>query len=142
MKKSSLLTIIITSLAVAVWAQKINALRVPEKVKTSFTKEYPGVAGKWEKEAGKYEVNFKKNGHTMSMTIEPNGSIVETETDILISELPAPAATYIKGHYPGKQIKEASRIINADRSVNYEARVNGKDLIFDTNGKFIKEAKD
>lgn len=78
----------------------------------------------------------------MSAIIQPNGSIIETETDIKITDLPAKAASYVQEHYPGKPVKEASKIINADRSVNYEARVSGKDVIFDINGKFIKEAKD
>jgi len=129
-------------LAIVTYGQKINASKVPATVKASFNSAYPGVMAKWEKEDGNYEVNFKKDGIAMSVVIQPNGSIIETESDTRITDLPAAIASYVGKHYPGKQIKEASKIINADRSVNYEARVNGKDLIFDANGKFIKEAKD
>ena len=129
-------------LAFAANAQKINASKVPAVVKASFAKAYPAVAAKWEKEDGNYEVNFNKGGHAMSAVIERNGSIIETETAIKISDLPVKVAAYVKEHYSGNPIKESSMIINADRSESYEARVDGKDLIFDRNGKFIKEAKD
>ena len=124
------------------YGQKIAASKVPAAVKASFNSAYPGITAKWEKEGSNYEVNFRKGGRAMSAVIEPSGSITETETTIGISELPSKVAAYITGHYPGKQIKEASKIIKADRSVNYEAEVNGKDVIFDANGKFIREAKD
>ncbi len=142
MKKLSMLTIIATSLAFAACGQKIDASKVPANVKASFAKAYPGITAKWEKENGKYEVNFKKDGNTMSVLIETNGNITETETDIKTSDLPATVLAYVKEHYAGKKIKEAAKLVKADGSVNYEAEVNGKDVIFDANGKFIKEAKD
>lgn len=48
----------------------------------------------------------------------------------------------IKECYKGKTIKEGAKITTADGTVNYEAEVDGKDVIFDTNGKFLKEVKD
>ena len=142
MKKLMMMTVLGASLAFVACGQKLDASKVPAVVKASFAKEYPGISPKWEKENGNYEVNFKKDGNTMSLLIQPNGSIVETEMDIKIGDLPATVLAYVKEHYPGKNIKEAAKITKADRSVNYEAEVNGKDVIFDANGKFIKEAKD
>jgi hypothetical protein len=142
MKKVSILVMMFASFAISACAQKLDASKVPAAVKASFVKEYPGSIAKWEKENGNYEVNFKKDGTNMSLLIQPNGSIVETETDIKITDLPATVLAYVKEHYPGKNVKEAAKIVKADRSVNYEAEVNGKDVIFDINGKFIKEAKD
>ncbi len=142
MKKLLMMMFIGVSVAFVACGQKIDASKVPAAVKASFAKEYPGITPKWEKENGNYEVNFKQNGNTMSLLIMPNGSIVETETDIRVDELPATVLAYVKEHYPGKNIKEAAKITRADRSMNYEAEVNHKDLIFDVNGKFIKEAKD
>lgn len=123
-------------------SQKLEASKVPTAVKASFEKKYPGVTAKWEKENGNYEVNFKNGANTMSVLIEPNGSITETEMDIKVSELPATVLTYVKEHYPGKNIKEGAKIIKADGTVNYEAEVGGTDIIFDTNGKFLRETKD
>lgn len=78
----------------------------------------------------------------MSAVIDKNGTIVETETDIPISDLPELVLDYLKKQYPGAKIKGTAKVVNANGDVNYEAEVNHKDVIFDVNGKFIKEAKD
>jgi Putative beta-lactamase-inhibitor-like, PepSY-like len=123
-------------------AQKIDAAKVPAAVTGSFEKKYPGTAAKWEKEDGNYEVNFKKNGNSMSAVINTDGTIMETEMDIKIAELPTAILHYVKENYKGKTIKEGAKITKADGTVNYEAEVAGKDVIFDADGKFIKEVKD
>lgn len=122
--------------------QKIDASKVPAAVKATVAKQYPGIAVKWEKEDGKFEASFKQNGSSMSALYLPNGTMTETEVDIKVSDLPAAALAYVKEHYKGKSIKEGAKITKADGTVNYEAEVNGKDVIFDANGKFLKEAKD
>ena len=78
----------------------------------------------------------------MSVIIEPNGTITETEIDIKVAELPVTVLTYVKEHYKGKTVKEASKITKADGTINYEAEVSGTDVIFDASGKFLKESKD
>ena len=123
-------------------AQNIDASKVPAAVKASFQKKYPGVTGKWEKEGGKYEVNFKQNANTVSLLVEPTGAITETETDLRIADLPAPALSYVKEHYRGKTIRGGTKIAKADSSVNYEVEVAGTDVIFDVSGKFLKEIKE
>ena len=115
---------------------------VPNAVKMSFSKEYPNEKGIWEKEKNQYEVNFKQNGNSMSVLYDVNGNKRETETDIKTSGLPASASTYISTHFEGRKIKEASMITKAGGEVNYEAEVNGRDLIFDKDGKYLRAAKD
>ena len=115
---------------------------MPAAVKASFDKLYPGIKTNWEKEAGKYEAGFKKNGVTMSVLFEATGTVAETEIDIKVTSLPAAVLAYVKEHYKGKSIKEASKITKADGTINYEAQVGGKYVIFDVNGNFIKEAKE
>ena len=133
---------ICASASLAACAQKTSASKVPAIVKASFEKKYPGVAATWEKEDGNYEVNFKKDGNIMSVILNADGAITETETDIKISDLPSAASTYVKAHYNGKHIKESAKIIKEDGTVNYEANVAGTDVIFDADGKFLREAKD
>lgn len=123
-------------------AQKIDASKVPAAVKTAFAKQYPGATAKWEKEDGKYEAGFKQNGNTMSALFGANGTMTESEIDIEVSDLPAAVLAYVKEHYKGKTIKEGAKITKADGTVNYEAEVAGKDVIFDANGKFLKEVKE
>lgn len=78
----------------------------------------------------------------MSAVIDKSGTIMETETDIAVIELPQNVQSYLKTHYKGIKVKEAAKIVKANGEVNYEGEVNGKDVIFDKNGKFIKIARD
>ena len=137
-----MMSALFATIGFAACAQKLDASKVPAAVKAAFAKQYPGAVAGWEKENGKYEVNFKQNGNTMSALYETNGTLAETEMDIKVADLPATVQAYVKEHYKGKTVKEAAKITKADGTVNYEAEVNGKDVIFDVNGKFIKEAKD
>ncbi|MEP7375906.1 MAG: PepSY-like domain-containing protein [Chitinophagaceae bacterium] len=142
MRKILMPALAITVIAFSACAQKIDASKVPDAVKASFTKQFPGVTAKWEKENGKYEAEFKQKGNSMSAVFEANGNMDETEIEIKASDLPAAVLTYIKEHYKGKIIKEAAKINHTDGTVNYEAEVDGKDIIFDVAGNFIKEAND
>ena len=141
MKKIVAFIAFITAISFAASAQKIDAGKVPTSVKTSFTKQFPGVATKWEKENGKYEASFKKDGNTMSALFEKNGTMTESETDIKVSALPAAVLAYVKANYKSKTIKEAAKITKSDGTIMYKAEVDGKDVIFDSNGKFVKVMK-
>jgi len=142
MKKLFALLTVMTCIFFAASGQQLKEAQVPSKVKLAFNKSYPKTMGKWELEDNKYEVNFKSEGKTMSAVIDKMGNITETETDIAVSELPASVTDYVKQHYKGAKITEASTIKKNGGEMNYEARVKGKDVIFDANGKFMKVAKD
>ena len=116
-----------------------TAQDVPAAVKNSFEKNFPGIAVKeWDKEEDKYEANFSENGKTMSATFTADGVLKETETDIKIETLPAAVTSYIQSNYKNATIKEAAIIVRGDSKM-YEAEVKGKDLLFDEQGKFLKE---
>ena len=115
---------------------------MPLAVKASFAKIYPGITAKWEKEDGNYEAGFKKDGNHMSATFQPGGTFMESEIGIKESELPAASLNYIKANYRGKSLKESAKITSGNGTVTYEAEIEGKDVIFDSNGNFLKEAKD
>ena len=134
--------IVAAVIALSAFGQKLNESQVPSAVKTAFEKKYPSVKASWDKEDANYEANFKQNGKAMSALIDKNGTIVETETDIPVTDLPKTAQDYMKKNYPGIKIEEAARIVKANGDINYEAEVHHRDVIFDANGKFIKEAKD
>ena len=128
---------------IPVFAQKMDASKVPAPVKSTFSKNFPGITSvKWEKEKGNYEANFKQNEQKMSALIDANGSLLETETAIDASSLPSEALIYIGANYKGEKIKEAAKLKMANGDINYEAEVKGKDLIFDVRGNFIKSQKD
>jgi len=128
-------------LTITLIAQKMGS--TPDAVKTAFTKAYPGATKvKYEKEDGNYEVSFVMKGNEGSVIYNAKGVMQESEQEMKVTELPAIIATYMKEHYKGVTVKGAAKITKADGSVNYEAAVKGKDLIFDANGKFLKEAKE
>ena len=142
MKKVIILFAIIAG-AFGVNAQKVNETDVPAVVKTQFKALYPSVtAVKWEKEDGNYEANFSENKVETSATFNASGKLQETEQAIAIASLPKGATDYLAKNLAGKKVKEASKIKGADGKVSYEAEVDGVDYTFDSDGKFIKSAKD
>lgn len=135
-----LVAVMITSFT---FAQKIKENAVPSVVKNAFQKQYPSAKEvKWEMENGNYEVNFDLNEVDHSVLMDVNGKVLETEVEIKITELPAGVLEYVKNNYSGQKVKEAAKITDAKGIITYEAEIKGKDLIFDSNGKFIKESKD
>ncbi|MEP7236432.1 MAG: PepSY-like domain-containing protein [Ferruginibacter sp.] len=142
MKKLMMISALATIVTMSACAQKLDASKVPAAVKAAFKKQYPGVTAKWEKEDGDYEAGFKQNGNEMSTVFDAAGTMKESEMEIKASELSANIQAYVAQHYKGKTIKDAAKITMANGTVNYEANVNGKDVIFDANGNFLKEAKD
>ena len=122
--------------------QGIDNSKVPTAVKNSFAKDFPGSFAKWDIEKSDYEGNFNKDGKTMSALYNAEGIRQETETDINVSDLPAPVQDYITKNYPGKKIKEAAIITKGNGEVNYEAEVSDIDVLFTQDGKFIKTVKD
>jgi hypothetical protein len=113
---------------------------VPSTVQSSFTKLFPGIAvKKWDKEEGKYEANFTKEGKQMSAVFDANGNLEETETVIAVDHLPASVIPYIKEHYKGSKIEEAAMVLKSNGEKIYEAEIKGKDIVFDAKGKFLKE---
>lgn len=126
--------------AIAVFAQKSVA---PESAKAAFAKAYPNATKvKWEKEDGNFEVSFVLNGNELSAIYNAKGVLQESEHEMKVSELPAAVIAYMKEHYKGITVKGAAKITKTDGSINYEAAIKGKDVLFDANGKFLREVKD
>lgn len=111
---------------------------IPAAAKASFAKLHPQASAvKWDKEDGGYEVNFKENGKTMSVVMNSQGKLKETETDIAVSQLPAVIRDYVAKQMPGKKISEAAMIVDGAGVTKYEAEVGGKDLLFRADGQPI-----
>lgn len=142
MKQLFLIVFTIVIAGYSAYGQKLKEVQVPAATKTAFQKLYPGVPARWDKEDENYEANFKQDGKTMSAIIDKNGTIVETETMIPVSDLPASISAYMKEHYKGIKVKEAAKIVKANGDVHYEAEITHRDILFDANGKFIKEEKE
>ncbi len=129
--------------AIPAFAQKMDASKVPAPVKATFSKTFATVKdAKWEKENGNFEANFTQFGTKMSATFDANGAWLETENAIAVNALPPAAASYLATNYKGEKIKGAAKLKMANGETHYEAEVKGIDVLFDSNGKFIKTQKD
>lgn len=137
--KKTLITGTLLLFALAASAQKMNEKSIPTKVQDALHKQYPTAKEiTWEKEGSKYEGAFELNETEMSVLLDANGKILETEVEIGIQHLPKKATDYLALNYKGQKIKEAAKITDASGIVSYEAEIKGKDLLFDANGTFIK----
>lgn len=143
MKKLILLIACAGLFSFSVSAQKMDVARVPAAVKATFAKQFPTATDvNWEKEGKEYEVAFKNKGQAMTVSLDAKGTLLETETGLKSSELPAAIQKYLSDNYKGKTIQSADKTV-AGTKVTYEVVVEkGKELVFDANGKFIKKAKD
>ena len=141
MKRLFIKVIVVGICGFSASGQKLKESQMPAAARAAFQRHYPNTKANWDKEDANYEVNFKKDGKGMSVLIQ-DGTIVETETMISLNELPALAFDYMNQHYKGIKLKDAARIVKANGEVNYEAEIVHKDIVFDGNGKFLKEEKE
>lgn len=143
MQRLFLTSVIAISLASCSSAQKTEkkgkTSEIPAAVQDAFKKQFPTVTDvDWEQEGADYEAEFENGKVETSVLITASGVIMETETVMEPSALPKAILDYLETNYKGQKVKEAAKIMLNDGSVNYEAEVNKKDLIFDNNGTFIK----
>lgn len=122
------------------YAQKIAEKEVPAAVKSAFQKQFPDVKDvDWEKEKGNYEVEFEIKETEYSVLLDASGTILETEMEINVDALPSNVRDYVSKNHAVEKIKEAAKISDTKGTITYEAEIKGKDLIFDSNGNFVKE---
>jgi hypothetical protein len=125
------------------FAQKIGNKDLPVAVMAGFQKQFPKAEHvKWEKENDNYEAEFELNKVEQSVVMNIQGNLIEIEVEISINTLPKEVLEYIQKNYQGQKIKEAAKITDSKGVISYEAEIKGMDLLFNTNGKFIKEIKD
>ena len=137
MKKLFLLLAIVTFVTQS-HAQSLKEKEVPMAVKKAFMKDNPKIMdAKWSKDGKNFEAEFVINGVPTAETYYANGKLKEDETEMEVSALPQSIKDYVKANYKGAKIKEASKLLSKGITT-YEAEVNGKDLIFSANGKYLK----
>jgi hypothetical protein len=121
-------------------AQKVKEADVPAAVKKTFAMHYSTVKeANWEKEGTNYEAGFDLNKVETSVLIDPSGNLMETETEIAVSELPPTVSAYLAKNLKDQKLKEAAKIIDAKGIVTYEAEIGNADYLFDSKGNFIKK---
>lgn len=137
--------IVVLMLAIAASLSAISQpLKVPAAVKTAFNTKFPNATNvKWGKENAKeFEAEFKLNNKPVSANFGLDGSWVETESVIAVSDLPAAVSAAISAKYPGAPITLAEKTEQPGNKILYEVaiKVNGKKKGIELNpdGSFVK----
>lgn len=130
----------------SVSAQQKSGTNPPEKAVKAFQTAHPKAQDvSWDKEGMNYEASYKENNNNFSVVIDKEGKILETESEINISELPSGVVRYINDNYKGSTLTGAAKIVDYKGNVKYEAEMNNgktkKDIMFDKEGKPIHPSK-
>lgn len=144
MKKLIMMSVFFATIGFAACAQNLDASKVPVAVKTAFAKKFTGAtAVGWGKENAKeYEAEFKLNGKTASANFLTDGSWVETEIEIGISEAPAPVTAAVQKKHPGTSIVKLYKIDNSKGELTYEVEIKTgnkkQEMVLKADGTVIK----
>ncbi len=148
MKKQFFLTLLAISIFQLSSAQTLKPKNVPAPVLEGMKKYLPmALLVEWEKEDADYEANFfvkDSTGRlrTASALFNATGTLLEIEMIISKDELPSGVLDYINSNYSNPKIKEVSQVSKLSGPKTYEIEIKGKELIFDSEGKFIREDLD
>lgn len=136
------LILIIALICIGVSANAQAVQTVPKAVKAKFDSLFPNASAvKWEKKGVDYQANFKSGVNSMKALFAKNGILIQKEMSIPVGSLPQASKTYIQTHYPGKQVSSASKVTKKGGAVMYKAIVGGKEITFDSGGKYMPMKK-
>jgi len=92
------------------YAGKCKKVRLPDAVKAAISALYPEAVieeAKVEKEGLKvYEIELKLNGQEFEVTVAPDGTIIETDSEVAINGLPDAVKAAIIQAAAGAEIKD------------------------------------
>ena len=116
----------------------------PKAVQKAFKEKFGNAtAVKWIKEnATEWEAEFLLNSVKISANFSNDGTWVETETTVAITELPLPVVAAIKKQYPIWTIVGAAKIEVSGKVLRYEADIKAgkkkKEVFYTGDGTLIK----
>lgn len=106
-------------------AKDVPESQVPASVKAYISKHYPKVKRvEWDFEEKKnyYEAEFYADGREVELKIAPDGTLLFSEEDLFIRDIPANLTDYIKKNYPGTEITDAKKKVESN-AVTYSIRL-------------------
>ena len=127
--------------------KKLTQKQVPKEVLEAFHKAFPQATNiKYESEGRKektvYEIDFNEQGLAREASYAANGSVLETEEEIKLEELPAAVTDAIMKAHPHATVAEAEKVLKPNGTISgYEVEIKdgGKELEIklDTTGKIL-----
>lgn len=148
MKKIIFILFALTVISNTGWSQKLAADKIPAAVIAAFKTKFPTATKvTWEKENKmEYEADFILNGRKVSAGFDPNGKWLLTETEILVSALPAAVQASIKNGFANFRITDASNIQSIRSGNCFEAEVKkgneSFEVLFTADGKILRRTKE
>lgn len=130
-----------------IYAQRISATKVPDKVVAAFKAKFGDATKiKWEREhTNEYEASFRKDGKEFSANFDMEGKWLETEIEIETSALPGEIKAALKKDFALYKVTEASKIESDKSGSCYEAEVKKGsehlDLLFNAQGVLQSKSK-
>jgi hypothetical protein len=120
------------------------AVTPPTAVQKAFAQKFAKATDiKWGKEnSNEYEAEFVLEGIKMSANFATDGTWLETETTIPVSQLPAAVTAAVAKLYPNSTVIEADKIERAGKATLYETEIKTgtkkKEVVFDDKGVIQK----
>ncbi len=122
---------------------------VPAVVLNAFQQQFPKARQvEWERRKdGTFEVEFNVGlvGRDQKAFISPDGNVLKHEEELSSSSLPDAVKKQIKTEFDGYRIDEVKKIEEAGKityAVDLESRYGDLKVLFDTDGKILKERMD
>ena len=142
MKKRNFLLSILLITGLSVFAQQNSSVQqIPANVKNKFMSTYPNASNvTWEQSGGYFIPVFTNNNAVTKLLLDLKGTLIHTSVQIPATALPAAVSSYISANYVGQNINEADKLTMFNGATRYEVVVGGADMLFDSNGAFIKLA--
>jgi uncharacterized membrane protein YkoI len=119
-----IIALAIMTIALAM-AQKVSSDKVPAIVTSAFKAKFSTATdAKWEIEKKtEYEAEFKLNGAEYSANFKEDGTWLETEMEISVSQLPETVSGLIAKDFAGFKVEEAEKTETSDNKLFYEVEV-------------------
>lgn len=116
---------IATGISILLFLNLTFAETPPTEVQKAFEQKFAKATNiKWAKENSKeWEAEFILNGTNVSANFSNNGTWVETETEISVSELPSKVYVTIMMQNSNCKISSAYKIESATKPTKYEADI-------------------
>lgn len=141
--KKLLMLFVCMAFVIGVSAMNQKEAQIPTAVKTGFASKFPTAQKvKWSVEKpGEFEAEFKLNGVDTSVLVDVKGNLLETEAEIIESELPQAVKATIAKDFAGYKLDEIEKATDAKGAITFEMEAaKGKDKLeisFDSTGKLL-----